>query len=201
MEGAHVLSAIFFLFCTLIALFYLFRLVYGRRWLHHFNAEDDVGHGLMAIGMALMFMPVENVPSDLLRWNILVFAVASLWWLLRLFVRKPLLLPAQRCSPSAHSTFQSAGILVFMHCGMCYMFLLMSSMEISMTQPAIYVTGLFFVVFAYLACCYGRELVRDLRAAPKDWLHLGTRLAHTSMSSMMSWVFLSMLLMTARMKG
>ena len=92
MTGMSVLHAIFsflcILICILIALFFFFRLVSGRRWMSHVDAENEVGHGMMAIGMLFMLAPAGWVSADLLHWNMLLFAAASLWWACRLFVRK-----------------------------------------------------------------------------------------------------------------
>lgn len=200
MAGTSVLPVLFVLLCLTIVLFYLFRLAYGRRWLRPYDAENDVGHATMAMGMTVMFAPAGSIPPDLLRWIPMVFAAASLWWLLRLLVHQPLLSLSRTYGRSVRATLQSAGMLAFMHGGMCYMFLLMSSMALGMTQPAIYANGLLAVSFACLTCFYGREIARDLQAVRRDWLRLGARLAHASLSSMMSWMFLNMLLMAARMR-
>jgi hypothetical protein len=42
------------------------------------------------------------------------------------------------------------------------MFLLMSNMAFSMTQPAIYANCIFFVSFAFLTFFYGREISKDM---------------------------------------
>ena len=88
MTGMSVLHAIFSFLCILIALFFFFRLVSGRRWVSHFDAEHEVGHGMMAIGMLFMLAPAGWFSADLFHWNMLLFAAASLWWTCRLFVRK-----------------------------------------------------------------------------------------------------------------
>lgn len=163
-----------------------------------------MGHGMMAIGMLVMLAPANWLSPNLLRWNILLFATASLWWTFRLFARKPLLalLPGKNGTSSpAQSEVCADAIHVFMHGGMCYMFLLMSSMVMSMTRPATYVTCLFFVSFAFLTMFYGREITHDLRTARINWLQLGANLAHVLMSGMMCWMFLEMLSMTMTMRG
>jgi len=66
-----------------------------------------------------------------------------------------------------------------------------------MTQPATYVTYVFFVSFAFLTC---REIAKDLHIAKRNWLQLGTNLAHTFMSGMMCWMFLEMIIMTMSMR-
>ncbi|MGH2481493.1 MAG: DUF5134 domain-containing protein, partial [Ktedonobacteraceae bacterium] len=169
MTTSSLLSALFFCLCSAIALFYLCRLMCGHRWLMHVDRENEVGHGLMAVGMIFMFAPVGSFPSTLLLWNILLFAAASLWWTARLFVHKPLLVYLARGSTSAPSTFQADGIHVFMQSGMCYMFVLMSNMALSMTRLASSASSLFLVAFALLTSFYGREIARDLQAARKDW--------------------------------
>jgi hypothetical protein len=184
--------------CILIALFYLFRLVAGRAYLVHFDIANEAGHGLMALGMIIMLAPASFLTIGLLLWNVLVFAVASLWWTLRLLARKPLLTILLRTNGTS-STFQSDAIHVWMHGGMCYMFLLMISMAFSMTQPAIYANCLFFVSLAFLTFFYGREISKDLQAAKRDWLQLGANLAHLLMSGIMAWMFLEMLSMTMNM--
>jgi hypothetical protein len=82
---------------------------------------------------------------------------------------------------------------------MCYLFLLMNSMALSMTQPATYASSLFFVVCAFLTLFYGREVSKDFQAAKMNWLHCGANLAHVLMSAMMGWMFLEMLSMTMSM--
>lgn len=199
MTGVKSLHIFWLLLCTVITLFYLFQLVAGRRWLSHFDAENQVGHGLMALGMTFMLAPAGGLPSDLLHWNIILFAATSLWWICRLFVRKPLL-TLLFGKNGERSTVQSDGIHVFMHGGMCYMFLLMSSMAFSMTQPATYVTCVFFASFAFLTFFSGREIAKDLQIARRNWLQLGTNLAHTLMNGMMCWMFLEMITMTMSMR-
>jgi hypothetical protein len=89
--GMSFLHTLFVLLCILIALFFCFRLVSGGRWVSHVDAEHEVGHGMMAIGMLFMLAPAGWFSADLLHWNMLLFAAASLWWTCRLFVHKPLL--------------------------------------------------------------------------------------------------------------
>ncbi len=154
------------LLCTIIALFYLFRLVGERAQIHHFDAENEVGHGIMATGMTLMLAPAGLLTSDLLHWNIILFAVTTLWWTFRLLAHKPLLalLPGKN---GGHSTFQSDAIHVFMHVGMCYMFLLMSSMTFSMTQPAMDINYIFCFYFA-LPCTPSHEWLDGLDVSQDD---------------------------------
>ena len=197
MAGISLLHAIFALLCMLVTLFYFIRLVNGRRWLGHFDGENEGGHGLMALGMVFILAPAGSFSSDFLRWSIVVFAVAALWWTLRLFVRKPVLALLDRKN-SVHSTVQADAIHIFMHGCMCYMFLLMSSMALSMTFPATSASSLCVVVVAYLAFFYSRECARDCQAVSRDWLQLGANLAHALMSGMMGWMFLEMLTMTMR---
>ncbi len=198
MTSLSPLHAIFSFLCTLITLFYLLRLVGGRAHLPHFDAENEVGHGLMAIGMTVMLAQASDLSSELVRWNIILFALASLWWTIRLFARKPLLAIGSRTN-GVYSTFQSDAIHVLMHVAMCYMFLLINSMAFSMTRPAIYANCLFFVSFAFLTLFYGREISKDLRVAEIDRLQLGANLAHLLMSGIMAWMFLEMISMTMSM--
>ena len=198
MTSLSPLHAIFSFFCTLIAVFYLFRLIGGRAYLLHFDAENEIGHGLMASGMIVMLAQVSNLSSGLIRWNILLFALAALWWTVRLFARKPLLAFGSRTNRE-RSTFQSDAIHILMHVGMCYMFLLMNSMAFSMTRPAIYANCVFFVSFAFLTLFYGRAISNDLQAAKIDQLQLGANLAHLLMSGIMGWMFLEMISMTMNM--
>lgn len=198
MTSINPLYAFWSLLCILIALFYLFRLVGGWTQFSHFDAENEVGHGLMAIGMAAMFAPAGLLTFDLIRWNILLFAIASLWWTCRLLVRKPLLALLLHKN-GERSAFQSDAIHVLMHVGMCYMFLLTSNMAFSMTQPTIYANCSFFVSCAFLTFFYGREISKDLQATKIDRLQLGANVAHILMSGMMAWMFLEMISMTMRM--
>jgi hypothetical protein len=204
MTGMSLVHAIFSFLCTLTALFFFFRLVNGCRGLSHFDVENEVGHGMMAIGMLFMLAPAGWFSADLLRWNMLLFAAASLWWTCRLFVRKPLLALLLEKN-GAHSPIQSEvrsdAIQVFMHGGMCYLFLLMGSMVVSMMQPVIYISCLLLVSFAFLTLFFGREISQDLQAASMDRLQLGAHLAHALMSGMMCWMFLAMIAMTQAMRG
>ena len=88
-----------------------------------------------------------------------------------------------------------------MHGGMCYLFLLMGSMVVSMMQPVIYLSGLVGILFAFLALFFAREISQDLQAASMDRLQLGAHLAHALMSGMMCWMLLDMIAMTMAMRG
>lgn len=200
MTSTSSLYTFWVLLCISIACFYLFRLVCGRAWLGHFDVENEVGHGIMAIGMIFMLAPAGLLFSVLIRWNILLFASAALWWIFRLFVRKPLLaLLAGR--DGERTPFRSDAIHVFMHIGMCYMFFLLSSMAFSMTQLATALDYGFCFCFALLTFYYIRESYRDFQAAKKDWLQFGANLAHVLMSGMMCWMFLEMIAMTMNMRA
>ncbi|GHO75361.1 hypothetical protein KSD_31320 [Ktedonobacter sp. SOSP1-85] len=192
------LAAIFSLLLLIIAFFYLFRLVGCRTQIHPFDAENEVGHGLMAIGMMVMLAPTDWLSPDIIRWNVILFALFTLWFIGRLFTRKPLLAIMLQ-TPGAHSTVRADALHVLMHGGMCYMFLLMSSMVLSMTQPALYASCIFFVAFAFLILFYGREISNDLHAAKMDWLQCSANIAHALMSGMMCWMFLDMISMTISM--
>ena len=212
MAGMSLLHAIFsllgILICILIALFFFFRLVSGCRWLSHFSAEHEIGHGMMAIGMLFMLAPAGWLSADLLHGMMFLFAAASLWWTCRLCVRTQRLAPVLE-NNGTHSPSQSEVwsevrfevIPIFMHGGMCYLFLLMGSMILSMMQPVIYISCLLVVLFAFLALFFGREISQDLQAASVDRLQLGAHLAHALMSGMMCWMLLEMIAMTMAMKG
>jgi hypothetical protein len=168
------------------------------------DAEQEVGQGIMAVGMLCMLAPVSWLSADLLSWNLLVFAATSLWWTCRLCARKPLLaliLKKYSAHASVQSTVRSDAMHVFMHGSMCYLFLLMRSMEWSMTQPVTGVTCLLLVPCALLTLFAGRDLSQDLQAPSLDWLQLAAHLAHVLMSSMMGWMFLEMIVMTMAMRG
>lgn len=154
----------------------------------------------MAVGMMVMLAPAGFLTSALIRWNIILFAVASLWWTCRLLARKPLLAFLSRTN-GVSSAFQSEALHVLAHGGMCYMFLLMNSMAFSMTRPATYANCFFFVSFTFLTFFYGRAISRDLQRAKMDWLKLGENVAHLLMSGIMGWMFLEMISMTMRMGG
>jgi hypothetical protein len=200
MTDMRSLHVIFSFLCTLIALFSFLRLVSGRRLLSHFDAEKEVGHGMMAIGMLFMLAPAGWLSADLLDWNMLLFAATSLWWICRLFVRKPLLALLLKKN-RARSTVRSDVVHVFMHGSMCYLFLLMRSMGWSMAQPVTDVTCLLLVSFAFLTLFSVREVSQDLQATSMDWLQLGAHFAHVFMSGMMCWMFLETITMTMAMKG
>lgn len=152
---------------------------------------------MMALGMTFMY--AGRLPSILIGCTIILFAFTSLLWVFRLFVRKPLLsfLLDQR---GEICTIQSAAIHVLTHVGMCSMFLLMSNMTLSMTQPAIYANTIFFVSFALLTFYQSRETAHHLQGAKMDWLQCGTNLAQALMSGMMCWMFFEMISMTMTMR-
>jgi hypothetical protein len=204
MTGMSLLHAIFSFLCILFALFFCFRLVSGCRWVSHFDAENEVGHGMMAIGMLFMLAPAGWLSDDMLSWNLLVFAAASLWWTCRLFARKPLLallLKKSGAHSPVQSTVRSDVMQVFMHGSMCYLFLLMRSMVWSMTQAVTDISCLLLVAFAFLTLFSSHEISQDLQAPSMDWLQLGAHLTHVLMSGMMCWMFLEMITMTIAMKG
>ncbi len=198
MRSPDPISVIFLLLFLFIMCFYLFRLAHPPTWIHRFDAENEVGHGMMAIGMIFMLAPAGWLPPDIIHWNILLFAASSLWWTVRLCARKPLLALILR-TPGGRSTVWAEAIHVFMHGGMCYSFLLMSSMALSMTSPIILITCLLCVSFALLALFYVREAVKDLQRGKRDWLQLGANLAHALMSGVMCWMFLEMISMSITM--
>jgi len=198
------LHAMFSLLCILIALFFCFRLVSGSRWVSPFDAEHEAGHGMMAIGMLFMLAPAGWFSAALLHWTMLVFAAASLWWTCRLFARKPLgalLLGKNGAHAPIQSEVWSDAIHLFMQGGMCYLFLLMGSMVVSMMRPVIDFSCVMSVLFAFLALFFGREISHDLQAASLDRLQLGAHLAHALMSGMMCWMLLEMIAMTIAMKA
>ncbi|GHO63651.1 hypothetical protein KSC_025430 [Ktedonobacter sp. SOSP1-52] len=198
MTTGSPLSTIFSLLFLIIAFFYLFRIVSCRTLLHPFDVENEVGHGLMAVGMMFMLAPTGWLSPYLIRWNVILFALFALWFIGRLFTRKPLLALVQQ-TPGAHSTLHADALHVLMHGGMCYMFLLMSSMVLSMMQPAIYTSYVFCISFLCLTLFYGKEVLKDLQAAKIQWLQCGANLAHTLMSGGMGWMFLEMISMTMSM--
>ena len=204
MTGMSVLHAIFTLLCLLMALFFCFRLASGCRGVSQVEAEHDVGQGMMAIGMLVMLAPAGWFSADRFQGNMLVFAAASLWWTCRLVVRKQrfaLLVGKNGTHASIRSAVRSDAIPIVMHGGMCYLFLLMGSMVVSMMQPVIYLSGLWCVVFAFLCLFSGREISHDLHAASLDRLQVGAHLAHALMSGMMCWMLLEMIAMTMAMRG
>lgn len=198
MLSMAVLSVVCSFVCLLIVVFYLLRLIGGRRWLHHRDVENDVGHGLMAAGMATMLVVGNRPPPFLLVGMGLLFTFATLWWTVRLFVHHPLLeLLLGKSEP--HSPVSPDAIHILMQSGMGYMCILMGSMVLSMSLGARCLTDLFGVVFAVLTVWYGREVLADLRSVKKDGLQLGANLAHVLMSAMMCMMFLNMIAMTMTM--
>jgi hypothetical protein len=189
---------LWFLVFLLLAAFYLSRILWYRQRMRSFDAENEVGHALMALGMAYMLAQPSGSPSNLLWWTIALFAAASLWWAVRLCLQKPIsaFLLRQTGRPSQR---QSDVFHLCTHAGMSYMFLLMGSMAFSMTLWARPVISLFALFFAFLTCFSGREIIRDFLLANRDWLQCGTDLAHALMSGVMCWMFLKMLLMTMSM--
>jgi hypothetical protein len=199
MPGIGSLRMFCWLLCIIITLFYLFQLVVGHQRLSYSERENTVGHGLMALGMAFMLAPVGGLPVGLLQGGSTLFAVTALWWTCRLLARQALMALLLGKTEEG-STIQADSMQVVMHSGMCYMFLLMSNMTFSMTQPAASVTCLFFVSFALLTFFSGQAIAKNLQIVRSDWLQLGTPLAHASMNGMMSWMFLEMIAMTVSMR-
>jgi hypothetical protein len=198
MLGISPLLAFWSLLFIAIALFYLFRLVGCRGQIRHFDAESEAGHGVMAIGMVFMLAPLGSLTPGIILWNIIVFAIGSLWFTGRLFARQSLLALLLHKN-GAHAMPQSDAIHVFMYVGMGYMFLLISSMSFSMALPVVALNYGFCLSFALLLLQYCREISKDLQIAKMDWLKLGADVAHALMSGVMSWMFIGMIFMTMRM--
>lgn len=198
MLGLPLLHAFCSFLCLLIVVLYLFRLIGRHRWLSHVDIENEVGHGLMAAGMGWMLLPGNFLSPSLLFWSSVLFALATLWWIGRSLIHKPLL-ALLRGKTDHCSTVQSDTIHILMHSGMGYMFLLMGSMTLSMSPSARCVDCLFFAIFASLTLFYGREVVIDLRRVSRDGMQLGANLAHVLMSGIMCWMFLEMISMTMTM--
>lgn len=196
--GNNVLTALEMLLCAVIACFYLLRIISHRRWLSQFDVENEVGHGIMAVGMIYMLMPVSMFSPDFLGWNMIIFALAALWWTLRLCVHKPLLVFVLGES-AEYSPISSDAIHVVMYLGMSFMFALMLSMAFSMTPFAILFIRVFFFFFAFLTFFYGQEILQVLRVTKVDWLTLSANIAHILMSGMMCWMFFGMLSMSLTM--
>lgn len=198
MSGMAILSVVCSFMCLLIIVFYLLHLINGRRWLHSRDVENDVGHGLMAVGMAAMLVVGNRPPPSLLAGMGLLFTFATLWWTVRLFVHRPLLvLLLGKSEP--RSPMSSDAIHMLMQSGMAYMCLLMGSMVLSMSLGARCLTDLFGVAFAVLTVWYGRKVLADLRSVKKDGFQLGANLVHVLMSAMMCMMFLNMIAMTMTM--
>jgi len=107
-------------------------LILSRR----FDPEDEIGHGLMAVGMAYMLAPAGIMSAEGLRWNIVLFALATLWFSARLVARRQLLAAILRTN-GEQPTLKKDAIHVFTLLAMVYMFLLMGSMSFSMSIPAL----------------------------------------------------------------
>lgn len=198
MTTSGPLSVVWSLLFMLIAFFYAFGLVSSRAWIHHGDAGSEVGHGMMAIGMTFMLTPLGVLNFHVIRWNIILFALASLWFIGRVLARKPLLAIVSRTTVG-HYTVRADAIHVFMNVGMSYMFLLMSSMTFSMTLLAIYLNFTFLLSFAFLTVCSVRKVSADLQIAKMNWQKLGTDTAGALMSGVMSWMFIEIISMTIRM--
>ena len=85
--------------------------------------------------------------------------------------------------------------------GMCYLFVLMGSMVVSMMQLLLSISCLLCLLFAFLSLFFGREISHDLQAASIDRVQLGAHLAHALMSGMMCWMLLQLIAMTMAMRG
>lgn len=198
MMGFSLFTVLGMLVCVLIACFYLFRLIGNRRWLRHFDGENEVGHGIMAVGMAYMLAPTNLFLPDMLDWSMLLFAFASLWWFLRLCVHRPVLALVLGKSEE-RSPISSDAIHVITYVGMCIMFILMRNMAFSMTFFAISLIRIFFALFAVLTFFYGREIFQQFQVAKLDWLTLWANIAHVLMNSIMCWMFFETLSMSMTM--
>lgn len=192
MMGFSLRTFLGMLVCMVIACFYLFRLISNRRWIRHFDVENEVGHGIMAVGMAYMLAPTNLFPPDMLDWGILLFAFASLWWLVRLCVHRPILAMVLEKN-EGRSSISSDAIHVITYVGMCLMFVLIRSMAFSMTFLAVSLIRVFLAIFAVLTLFYGREIFQELRVVKIDWLTLSANIAHVLMNGIMCWMFFEML--------
>jgi uncharacterized protein DUF5134 len=198
MATLSLFSAFWLLVSIAIMLFHLLQLIKGCVRMSLVAVENEGSHAIMAIGMVYMLSPTDFLTSHLLHWSMLLFAITCLWWICRLFTRKPLLAILLGKNGEA-SSFLSDAIHVFMHGGMLYMFFLMNRMSFSMTQPAISTNSIFFASFTFLALVYSREISKDLQTTKLNWEQLGANVAHLLMSGMMGWMFLEMISMSMSM--
>lgn len=181
----------------LLAVLYLSRLLWDRQRVRPVDAENEVGHALMALGMAFMLTQPDPA-SNLLQWSAVLFAVAAVWWAVRFCLQRPVC--AFLCRQTGVSSPRQSDVLhMCAHAGMAYMFLLMGSMALSMMPGASLALSLFALFFACLTCFYGCKSVRDLLLARRAWLQSGADLAHALMSAVMCWMFLRMFMMTMSM--
>lgn len=192
-------SVFWLLLFVVIALFYFGRLVLFRLRARRFDPEGEVGHGLMALGMALMLAPPELLTVEIIRWNIFLFTLISLWFAGRLLSRRPLL--ALLGADIERSPWRTDSIHLFTFISMTWMFLEMGNMALSMTLPATYLNCMFFIAFAYLLLVYARDVSKDLQTSGADWLKLGADFAHVPMNGVMCWMFIEMITMTMKMQG
>lgn len=200
MANFNPLSAFWLSLCITVAVFYLYRLVFFLARTRRFDAESDIGHGLMAVGMAIMLAPLKFLTAETIRWNIFLFTLVALWFAGRLLARRPLL--AILRGSGGRSQWQADAIHVLTSLGMICMFLETGNMALSMTQLAIYLNCAFFTAFAYLLLTYTRDISKDLqKIARVDWLKLGADLAHVLMNGVMGWMFIEMITMGMRMQG
>ncbi len=199
MANTNTLAAFWPCLFIVIALFYGFRLAISLSGIRRYDLESEIGHSLMAIGMALMLAPPAFQTPELIRWNISLFTLASLWFAGRLLAHRPLLTILTRRTDRERATLKADAIHLFTYIGMAYMFLEIASMALSMTQTAIYLNCSFFVAFAFLLLAYGREISGALQTNNIDWLKLGADLAHLCMNGVMSWMFIEMISMSMRM--
>lgn len=198
MASFNPFSALWLSLFICIVLFYLYRLAFFLLRVPRFDAESEIGHGLMAAGMALMLAPAEFLTAESMRWNIFLFTLVALWFAGRLLARKPLL--AFLSGSSERSQWQADAIHVLTSLGMVCMFLEMGNMALSMTPLAIYLNCAFFSAFAYLLLSYTRDVSKDLqKTARVDWLKLGADLAHVLMNGVMGWMFIEMIAMSMNM--
>jgi len=199
MVNIGLLSIFWPLLFIIIALFYLFRLIASLVWARRFDAENEFGHGLMAIGMAFMLAPPDFQTPGGIRWSIILFVLAALWFCTRLLLRRPLLAILLRADLGRPAP-QADAIHVFMYLSMAYMLLLMSNMAFSMALPTTALNCACFVAFIFLLFSYMRAIWRNLQMARLDRLKLGADLAHALMNLAMAWMFIDMLTMTISMR-
>jgi hypothetical protein len=152
----------------------------------------------MASGMLFMLAPSGMVIPALFVWNSILFAATSLWFIGRLLMQKPLLSLVFH-TRQKHLAFQDNFIHILNTSGMSYMFLLMSSMPLSMTRPAMVGNFFFCFVFLFLVVLYGGKVIKDIQKTPLNRLNFGANLAHLLMNGIMSWMFFEMISMTLAM--
>jgi copper chaperone CopZ len=159
--------------CLGAGLFYIFRLVFGKRLLPKYDFSNELCHGLMGIAMAGMFFPSQPLGDP--KWWLYAFWAITAWYIGRCAIRKRL----------SDKRLKGHLIHAVMAGGMVYML-----MPTHMRPALTYAFELFFAVFTadYLSVA----ILNNWNAKPRNiWWVFGD-LAHAIMGGGMMYMLIAM---------